>query len=285
VLYIMGAGRSGSTVLGVTLGNCDGVVFAGELDKWLTRAGVPQLQDPARLRFWEEVRAQVGASESMFNFRAKRCLERSSILFHVRDWPARRGLRGPYRSVTQDLYRAVARVSGADRVVDSSHYPLRARELQRLGGVDFYLLFLVRDPQGVVASFARDDVAERSFGMLTTNAYLWLTYALSTAVFRRHPRDRRLLVRHEDFIADPAAVVREILDFTGSGAPAPDLTELTTGVAFQGNRLLGSEVISLRRSAEPPATVSWATKVLQLPWAAVFARLHPAVAATAPRQR
>ncbi len=47
----MGAGRSGSTTLGVTLGNCAGVLYAGELDNWLARSGTP-LESPERLRFW-----------------------------------------------------------------------------------------------------------------------------------------------------------------------------------------------------------------------------------------
>jgi Sulfotransferase family len=276
VLYVMGAGRSGSTILGVTLGNCEGVVFAGELDKWLPRSGVPQLEGSERARFWSQVGERVDGAQELFGFSAKRRLERSSALFRPRDWPARRRLRGPYGRVSQDLYRAVAGVAGAQRVVDSSHYPLRARELQRLTGIDLYLLFLVRDPQGLVASYGRGDVAERSFGTLTTNLYLWLTYLLSSVVFLRQPRARRLLVRHEDFLADPERVVRQILDLTGSSAPTPDIGSLDTGIAFQGNRLLAAETISLRRTSEPPARVSRVTALLQLPWAATLPRLRPA---------
>ena len=58
VIYVMGAGRSGSTILGVTLGNCERFFFAGELDKWLARSGVPQLEDAERIRFWSAVRGR-----------------------------------------------------------------------------------------------------------------------------------------------------------------------------------------------------------------------------------
>src|ERR1700676_598924 len=58
VIYVMGAGRSGSTVLGVALGNCENVFFAGELDKWLVRRGAPNLTDDERTRFWSGVRGQ-----------------------------------------------------------------------------------------------------------------------------------------------------------------------------------------------------------------------------------
>lgn len=76
VLYVMGAGRSGSTILGVTLGNCEGVFYAGELDKWLTRSGQPTLGGQEREQFWQRVRARVSASD-LFGYDA-RVLERSS---------------------------------------------------------------------------------------------------------------------------------------------------------------------------------------------------------------
>src|ERR1700730_15993454 len=128
VIYVMGAGRSGSTILGVALGNCEGVFYAGELDKWLIRRGEPALGGGERAQFWERVRARVNASD-LFGYGA-RALERSSALFSVSKARRRRRVRRRYREVARELYRAIATEARADYVVDSSHYPLRARELQ-----------------------------------------------------------------------------------------------------------------------------------------------------------
>ncbi len=207
------------------------------------------------------------------------CLERSSALLDIRKWPARRRLRQRYRRVSEDLYLAIGRVTGVTHIVDTSHYPLRARELRALRGIDLYLLFLVRDPQGVVSSLGREDVPERRFGVPRANAYLWLTYVLSVFVFLRHPRDRRLFVRHEDFVADPEGVLRQILQRCDSSGLPPDLKSLRTGVPFHGNRLVKSEVVALSGATAGPVRVSRVTAVLQLPWAAVFSRLRPAASA------
>jgi hypothetical protein len=275
VIYVMGAGRSGSTILGVTLGNCDGLFFAGELDKWLARSGIPQLKDPERVQFWEEVRGDVDGAGELFGY-ATQCLERSSALFRIRAWPARRRLRKRYRRVSENLYQAIAGETGADCIVDTSHYPLRARELQSLSGVDLFLLLLVRDPRRVVASLNRRDVAERRFNAPTAHAYLWLTYLVSLFVFLRHRRDRRLFVSHEDFIADPATVVAQILKLIESPAAIPDFRSLRTGLAFQGNRLLGSDVLALKSTPGPETRSSRVSALLQLPWTIVFARLRNA---------
>jgi Sulfotransferase family len=275
VLYVMGAGRSGSTILGVALGNYDGVVFAGELDKWFARNGTPRRDDPRLRSFWRDVLQEVGEAQDVFAGRTG-WLERSSGLLDPRKWLARRRLRPRYRAVSQQLYLAVARVAQASYVVDSSHYPLRARELQALEEIDLHLLYLVRDPQSVVASLGRRDVAERRFGVVASNAYLWLTNLLSLFVFLRHPRERRLFVRHEDFVADPPHVLSQILSGAGSSAATPDLRSLRTGVPFHGNRLVDDELVALNRRPVTATHRSLLTTVVQAPWRAVFSRLRPA---------
>jgi hypothetical protein len=275
VLYVMGAGRSGSTILGVALGNCDGVVFAGELDKWFARNGTPRRDDPRLRSFWRDVLQEVGDAQDVFAGRTGR-LERSSALLDPRKWLTRRRLRARYRAVSQQLYLAVARVAQASYVVDSSHDPLRARELQALEEIDLHLLYLVRDPQSVVASLGRRDVAERRFGVVASNAYLWLTNLLSLFVFLRHPRERRLFVRHEDFVADPPRVLSQILSVAGSSAATPDLRSLRTGVPFHGNRLVGDELVALNPRPVTAAHRSLLTTLVQAPWRAVFSRLRPA---------
>jgi Sulfotransferase family len=275
VIYVMGAGRSGTTILGVALGNCVDFVFAGELNQWLLKSGVPTHDGPERTRFWETVRGDLDGAAELFGGQAT-CLERSSALLNIRKWPTRRRLRRPYRRLAENLYRAIARTAEVTYVVDTSHYPLRARELQRIPGIDLYLLYVARSPHGVVASLDRDDVPERRFNMPTANAYLWLTHFVSVFAFLRHRRDRRLFVRHEDFITNPEAVLRQILDWSGSAAELPDLTSLQTGVPLHGNRLIASSVVALRRQSAQPERRSRMTALIQLPWAAIHSRLRPA---------
>lgn len=287
VIYVMGAGRSGSTILGIALGNCADVFFAGELARWYRRAGKPLTgaPDPGRERFWQAVRGEleleidVGVDTLGPEVGV---LQRSSALFQIGSWPAQRRLRGRYRRACEDLFRAIARTAGKGCIVDTSHFPRRARVLQTLGGVDLYLLFLVRDPQSIVASYRRRDVVQGPrFGVLATNAYLWLTYVLSAYVFLRHPSERRLLVRHEDFLANPEGVLREILDRIGSSAEIPDLDALQTGPAFLANRLANAEVLALESRPDTRASGSRLTALLHLPWRLAFSRLRPAVGSSA----
>jgi hypothetical protein len=276
VLYVMGAGRSGSTILGVALGNCADVFYAGELDKWLLRSGQPKLQDDERSRFWAQVRSGVTDPEPLFGGRVHRYLERSSALFRKGGRRVRLRLRGPYRRTMGELFGAVAATARSAYVVDTSHYPLRAHELQAVAQIDLYLILLVRDPRRVIASFAREDVVEPTFAPNKTRAYLLLTYLLSVWVFVKHPRDRRIVVFHEDFLADPAAVLRSTLDHLGCSSPLPDFGALSTGLALQGNRLLQNGVVSIdRRGSREEAAPKSRGGPFELALVAVLSRLRP----------
>jgi hypothetical protein len=152
---------------------------------------------------------------------------------------------------------------------------LRARELQALDGIDLCLIYLMRDPRSVVASFDDRDVAQYSKSVITTNVYLWLTNLIAVCVFLRHPRRRRLFVRYEDFIADPAEVVARILERGGISAPSPDFAALRTGIPFQGNRVIRKGVVALRGAPDRGPRRAPLTSFLQLPWTVVLGRLQP----------
>lgn len=281
--YVMGAGHSGSTILGIALGNCEGFFYAGELEEWLISARRPRWGTAARQRFWGAVEERVQGAEELLGGEANRCIERSSASFRVDLWPARRRLRGPYRRLARELIEAVADVADARCVIDTSHFPLRARELRALPGVELYLIYLVRDPREVVASNMRElsehEVAERRWRRLKTNAELWLTQLQSIRTFLGQPRERRIFVRHEEFLADPAGVTRRILAMLGSEAELPDLGALSVGAPLQGNPLIRTdETVSVRRANGRVPREDLATQLLQAVWEPALARLSPSAA-------
>jgi len=278
VIYVMGAGRSGSTILGVTLGNCAGVFYAGELDKWLLRSGEPKLEGQQRMSFWKSVKDEVVDADPLYGPTAHRYLERSSALFILRGRSVRRRIRKSYLRVMGELYGAIAANAAATHVVDTSHYPLRARQLQSLDAIELYLLLLVREPQQVIASFARGDVQEPRFNPAKTRAYLLITHLLSAWVFSKHPPQQRFVLANEDFAADPEGVLRSLLQRVGSSAPIPDLSSLSTGIPLQGNRLIRDDFVSLRRPS-PALRPGPLARALNFPTRAPVSRLRPRISA------
>ena len=235
VLYVIGWGRSGSTLLDTLLGEVDGFFSSGELYKiWqegLTEGrkcgcGRPVVACPV----WSEVLAGIFPDPSSLNLAQITRWHNEEL--RTRDtWRVMRASSGDrvpsravlrYADIMERLYRKVGEVTGAEVVVDSSKVPSNAALLELMTGIEPYILQLVRDPRASAFSWQRQRArldlheAERMprFG-LTKSSLNWLAFnAAGEALRRRHPR-RSYLLRYEDLVAKPRDAVGGIVRFVG----------------------------------------------------------------------
>jgi hypothetical protein len=265
----MGTARSGSTLLGLMLHNCEGLFFGGELRFWELLGGVPWYKSPEALEFWGKVKDRLGDYSDI-------CGETGS---RYPDYPTlstgearakKRRLKERYRSFFPDFFTAISRESSTDRIVDSSHYPWRARELRKVPGIRVILLYIVRDPQGVVNSLRRElRKGNQASGknLLDANLYLWVTSLLGWFVFGSHKKRDRIFVRYEDLMADPEKALQHIAARIGPDVVVPeDVRQLRRGPQFSGNNILFDEVIVVEPGRTAVKDRSVVTAILQAPF-------------------
>lgn len=245
----MGAGRSGSTILGILLGNCPGVFFAGELCEWALRGGVPPIDRPLVSAFWRRVSGLVAPPASNWSDEVRMTIEHSSRIFKPWRWRRAQNLVGAYRELNVALCHAIAKEANTRILVDSSHYPLRARELRRAGNLEVVVVWLVRQPSSVVDSFQVRGVGNKK-SPIAANVYLMVTGVVSAFVYLTHEPAKRLLMSYEEVLESPIDALTTILERVDRGAPKSlDLRHLTPTCAFAGNRVLGQQTISLQSSS------------------------------------
>ena len=238
VVYIGGWGRSGSTLLARALGQVPGYAYAGEVRE-LWRRGCVENQPCgcgerfADCEFWSRV-----GQEAFGGWDRLPISEVLGLRYAVdRGWTAPALLPERTRTRFDDrvarsraflgpLYRAMARVAGAGTILDSSKLPGHALLLRGVDGLDVRLVHLVRDSRGVAYSWRK--VADRdpmgTSGPLLRYAAVSAStrYLYYNALIRRAGRGGRyLLVRYEDFVAEPRRVLERILRFS-DGPPAPE---------------------------------------------------------------
>jgi hypothetical protein len=256
VIYIMGAARSGSTIVGIALGNCIGGFFAGELDLYSRTAGLPTSSDPSRQSFWASVRQCIETSALTPRQEWHRWFE------HPRGLATGGYLRRAelYRAFNTSLYKSISAQADAPVVVDSSHYPLRRWKLDGLPDVQMSTVYLVRDPCAVVRALQTDISPKHR---AAAHAYVWTVHLLSELVFAV-ASGNKVRVRYEDFARDPARVVGAIAASSGLDASTVDYERLRTGQPFAGNRIIQREVVGVRPAgAVRPPRIG---RIVQLPW-------------------
>jgi hypothetical protein len=247
VLYIAGWGRSGTTIVDNILGSYDGVFSAGEL-YYLWRRGIGQkrrcgcgLPLPS-CPLWRTVLELAYRGEEL---RAKETnkVQRRSV--RVRDtWRLSRGrldadaLR--YRDELGRIYAAIAEVTRARLIVDSSKVPAGAAVAAQIDGVDAYLLQMIRDPRAVAHSWQRakvqtDVAVPRPMRQHTAarSGLNWVAWNLLTEeVARRGYQDRFARLRYEDFATDPQRAISSVLELAGAdtvGTPFVDASTVKLG--------------------------------------------------------
>lgn len=238
VLYVGGMPRSGSTLTDLMLDGLPGHTAVGELF-YLWRNGLDH--DGlcscgavfSRCPFWMEVGAR--AFGGWDNVDSARVLELQDSVDRTGRIPAILGLGASpafrrdladYRDILRSLYRAVAEVSGAQVVVDSSKRPSLAFVLRATPGVRLTVAHVVRDPRGVAHSFGKHvdlppGAALKSQMPRSSNIKVsrrWVTVNLLITVLSRW-RVRVVRIRYEDLVREPARELTRILRAEGL-APA-----------------------------------------------------------------
>lgn len=240
MLFLGGLGRSGTTVLERVVGELPGVSAAGELVHLWQRGVLDDERcgcgEPfSRCTFWTAVgEVAFGGwthelASRMIHLRSR--VDRSRfipLLARPRLLGRRRAELEEYTAGFERLYRAITQVSGATAVVDSSKHPSLAYCLQT-GAVDLRVAHVVRDSRGVAYSWTKKVRRPESAGedlmarfSPTRTAALWFGHNLSLSLLPRLGVATRL-VRYEDFVADPRAVLEELSDFAAIPVPAQSL--------------------------------------------------------------
>ncbi|MGN6378195.1 MAG: sulfotransferase [Gaiellales bacterium] len=259
--YVGSTSRSGSTVLELLLANLPGFVAVGEL-RHLWQRGVVENQlcgcgEPFHeCPFWHEVGERAfggwdradssGAVElqgQVDRFRYLPLAVAPSL------WPPYRRRLDDYAERTARVYRAVAEVSGAEVIVDSSKTPAFAAVVDRIPDIPVHLIHLVRDSRGVAYSWRRrvrrpetSDGSDMPTYGPSRIAVEWMVW---NSVFEfLSPRRRRTRVRYETLVEDPqrdlariAAEVGGPTDEAAYGFVSDGIADIGVHHTVSGNRV------------------------------------------------
>lgn len=228
VLYILGAGRSGSTLVERVLGQDSRVATLGEVHHlWergivrneLCGCGQPFHECP----YWNEIGQLAFGGWAEVDLEKVRRLGRQvdrqrRLLRTANPWPkaSTTGAATEYANYYRRIYRAALTVAQADVVIDSGKHPSLAMALSHDRRIDLRALHVVRDSMGVSYSWskeqARPEARSKDHQTMSqhtsvgSSAY-WLSANLESELVRvrRVPYAR---MRYEDFVNQPTSTMK-----------------------------------------------------------------------------
>jgi hypothetical protein len=253
VLYVVGLGRSGSTILSNSLGQIPGFFSGGELnfiwrhnviENRLCGCGRPFRECPVWTRVMDEAFGGMDGVDPREMMRLQNLGTRTRHIPSMLTEKGRRSLAERLEKLLlnyERLYEATGKVTGSRVIVDSSKEPAHGFAMGMVPGVDFYVLHLIRDPRAAAYSWSKKkpqpdtDTREHMVRFSPTkSSALWDSWnASAEALWRRTP-ERYLRLRYEDFVSDPRESFEKILALVGEPDAAPPLVgerEVKLGVS------------------------------------------------------
>ena len=214
IIYIMGTGRSGTTILEILLSANNDICSVGELTH-IFRDGFGRKKSCAcgqpfnQCVFWSRVNKYLGLSQQMF----LKC----RYLFNRIDWhlgflkqlfmAVSDKKTSVYNQINNALYKACADASGKPVIVDSSKYPSRALMLSKLYGGSAKIICLTRSPEGLFAAFKKNDIeqpAKSSLGIFLYYAYVLLCCRITALITKNV-----FFITFEELIMYPVKTIKK----------------------------------------------------------------------------
>jgi len=253
LLYIMGTGRSGTTILEILLSANDAVCSVGELTH-IFQDGFEGNNTCAcgttfkLCEFWGKVQQRL-------SYPPTRVLKYSK-LFNKIDW--HKGFLktlfhsispkniGVYTQANKDLYDACSDISGKRVIVDSSKYPARALMLNYIYGPSLKIICLTRSPEGILNAFLKTGVEQPSkspFAVLIYYVYVLLASRIVAMISKNV-----LCITFEELTGTPIQTLIKIERFTGVSTEQARQqiqgnTAFSPGHIITGNRLRYNKAI------------------------------------------
>ncbi|WP_346290462.1 sulfotransferase [Sphaerothrix gracilis] len=211
VVFILGIGRSGSTMLDLMLGSHSQGFSLGEISKLpeiYRRTPTLSALCPSGT-FWPDHFSQADAEQLALGLSGRRL--RAYLPLKLERWIRERigqdAVFNPYTLLAERIQKTL--------LVDSSKYPdwvaqrLKAREF-RQGRLQAYVIHAVRDGRAVLNSYLR------AYPALTveTVSQRWLeNLDQCDRLYASLPANRRLQVQYEALATEPAEIMRQVCAF------------------------------------------------------------------------
>jgi len=263
VLFVLGSGRSGSTVLANLLGEADGHVSVGEVRYLWERAlvggrpcGCGQLVHACPLwgpvlkgAFPEGIDAQRVAAE------LRQATRMRETLLLLAPGGRRRLVRQHPQllDALRRLYASLGEQTGGGVVIDASKLPTYALLLGAVPGIRLRLLHLVRDPRATAWSWQRvKPLTDARPGAIMQqqsplkSALLWSAWNGVARLMGLRSGSAYQRLRYEDFVAEPRRTASSALAPTDLSLPFVDDRRVVLGVshsvAGNPNRMNSGEI-------------------------------------------
>ncbi|WP_350286167.1 sulfotransferase [uncultured Croceitalea sp.] len=271
VIYVMGSGRSGSTLLSIILNTVPNIVSPGEINN------LPRLPQEnfkcscgdrvAECVFWSKVferwkknsgeyavQSTIDNMNSFENFTSLSVWVKTLFKASVKSKSLQKHLDGIYDFLNSTLIESKKTV-----LVDISKNPLRAYVMSLNKNIDLRIIHLVRDGRGMAWSlnkFVKKDVKQRP---IWRSALYWLVLNKMSNFVRKRAK-KTLLLKYEDIVTKPNSTLEKVAEFSGIDVN-PMIKSISSELVQEELHIMAGNALRKQKSIKLRLDTEWHHKM------------------------
>ena len=244
VLYIVGIGHNGSTLLDLLLGASNRVFSSSQLNDLLA----PYIPDSDSIKdtFWKKVLEQLeDGGKALGEQNRSIQLEKRALEFIINQ-----SARQYYAKVNFQLLEALSNVIDDSLIVDSSKNVSRALGLLEGDCERIYMLHLVRDIRSYVNSYNMRQAEQGKGNRYLFPALHWYAKNIMSSLFVKRLSKYYMYMKYEDFIQQPISEIERLEAFCSSSfSETKNVIKNRSPIfpskrmTFRGNRILAKDEV------------------------------------------
>ena len=258
VLFILGSGHCGSTILDILLGSHSKVCGVGEIETYVRRYKNKEKcacgEIASRCYFWSRVTEGLKINNDWKVGRKKLDILLDNQEFYFASDGSEIN-KDKYIKKQEELYEKIQDHTGCELIVDSSKYPQRVSLLSGSNKINPIILHLVRDGKGVTYSYLKK--YENSL------RYIWKWFAINfkTELLKNRIKCNCVFLKYSDLSKKPKRSIERILSGVGLEYEEQMLNFNNYNNIEQhqigGNRLKFNSINGIKEDLEWKDRLSW----------------------------
>lgn len=260
VVFILGSGHCGSTLLDMLLGSHSKVCGVGEVDTLVRRVKKHEQctckKKIGQCNFWKPILKKVKTSSGWKVARKKiNTLSGRSRFYRVRS-QARVPVE-EYIKNQEQLYTVVQEESGCKVIVDSSKNAARVALLAKSRIIQPVVIHLIRDGRGVLYSYLK------KYKSILPYLWKWVASNIKVELLHRRTNVPYVLVKYGDLANNPKSELKRILSVVGLSFEK-EMLSFRNNIQHQigGNRMRLRSSEEIREDTEWKEALSYSQKVI-----------------------
>lgn len=254
LIYLLGAGRSGTTLLATVLGNQENFCALGEMHQFLEHLQEEKYCSCGKkldeCPFW----APILSSSALKKTPIKTLRKGTEKLEAHKNIPFlllknKKHLR--YLKTQETIFKDIEKYNKARWYIDSSKYIARYLRLKKSNQFNLKGIYLVRDVRGVIHSFKKQVQTPKS--PLAAIVYYLAINFFAEVVYRL---DKNVLkIRYEDFVERPNTVLKKINHHLG------EPTKMALDQNFEMPHIIGGNRMKVQKKIRIKKDIAWRNNI------------------------